>query len=215
MIVAEFEFRSPVIAAALRAAPDMVIEHEQFGALDGEGIRTFFWASGGDFDRFEEGLSADSSVTETERLIELDGRRLYRTTLAGEGLDASIYPTLVDVDGIVRELTGSVDGWECTAMFPEHAAISEFQSALDERDLEFTLRTLYTQPESLDGEALSLTDHQHETVVKALENGYYDIPRGVQLNALSEELGISHQACSERLRRAHRTLAEGAVDDLN
>ncbi|MFB9808291.1 helix-turn-helix domain-containing protein [Haladaptatus pallidirubidus] len=45
----------------------------------------------------------------------------------------------------------------------------------------------------------------------ALESGYYDIPRGISGEELSDDLGISHQALSERLRRAYKNLISNAL----
>ncbi|ODR82855.1 DNA-binding protein [Haladaptatus sp. W1] len=53
-----------------------------------------------------------------------------------------------------------------------------------------------------------LTEQQHETLRSAMEWGYYEIPRRATATDLAEELGVSHQAISERLRRGHRCLVE-------
>ena len=40
------------------------------------------------------------------------------------------------------------------------------------------------------------------------ERGYFDVPRQVDAQALAEELGISHQAFSEQIRRATGTMIQ-------
>ncbi|EFW93068.1 DNA binding domain-containing protein [Haladaptatus paucihalophilus DX253] len=52
------------------------------------------------------------------------------------------------------------------------------------------------------------TEQQHETLRSAMDRGYYEIPRRMTTTDLAEELGVSHQAVSERLRRGHRCLVE-------
>lgn len=47
-----------------------------------------------------------------------------------------------------------------------------------------------------------LTSKQYEALTTAYERGYYQVPRETDLQKLAEELDISHQALSERLRRA-------------
>lgn len=56
-----------------------------------------------------------------------------------------------------------------------------------------------------------LTVLQKETLELALDQGYYDVPKKASLHDLAADLGVSHQALSERLRRAHRNLAAAAV----
>ncbi len=46
------------------------------------------------------------------------------------------------------------------------------------------------------------------SLIKAKEMGYYDVPRGISLSELADELGVSHQALSERLRRGHGRLID-------
>ena len=49
-------------------------------------------------------------------------------------------------------------------------------------------------------------------LVAAFEAGYYNIPRDVTLEELADELGISHQALSERFRRAYEGLITAELD---
>lgn len=56
-----------------------------------------------------------------------------------------------------------------------------------------------------------LTDIQHDTLVTAIRAGYYDVPRSLLMGELTDELGVSQQALSNRLRRRHRTLVENAL----
>jgi len=56
-----------------------------------------------------------------------------------------------------------------------------------------------------------LTDKQLEVLNAALEHGYYECPRETQLKELADEIGISHQALSERMRRANKQLALAAL----
>ncbi|WP_264780837.1 helix-turn-helix domain-containing protein [Haladaptatus sp. T7] len=53
-----------------------------------------------------------------------------------------------------------------------------------------------------------LTEQEHETLRSAMERGDYEISRWVTTTGLDEELGVSHQAVSEQLRRGHRCLVE-------
>lgn len=56
-----------------------------------------------------------------------------------------------------------------------------------------------------------MTDEQHEALVAGVEGGYFEIPRWVSLAELAKEFRISHQALSERFRRAYRTLVSSQL----
>ncbi|WP_254662883.1 helix-turn-helix domain-containing protein [Haladaptatus sp. W1] len=44
---------------------------------------------------------------------------------------------------------------------------------------------------------------QLEVLQLAAKHGYYDVPRGITLRELADRIDVSHQAVSERIRRAH------------
>ncbi len=69
-----------------------------------------------------------------------------------------------------------------------------------------------SQDEALETTA-ALTEPQREAIAEAYRQGYYDVPREISLEELANELDISHQALSERLRRANRVLAGEQLDD--
>ncbi len=57
----------------------------------------------------------------------------------------------------------------------------------------------------------ALTEKQRHTLEVALELGYFETPRDITLKELAAELDITHQALSERLRRATAALATAAL----
>ncbi|MGB9954814.1 helix-turn-helix domain-containing protein (plasmid) [Haloferax prahovense] len=56
-----------------------------------------------------------------------------------------------------------------------------------------------------------LTDRQHHTLVTAFRQGYYSVPRDSDIRELSNTLGVTHQATSQRLRRGHERLIRRAL----
>ena len=66
-------------------------------------------------------------------------------------------------------------------------------------------------PPSVGGDALPRK--QAETLRLALETGYFDVPRDVTLQDLADELGVSDQTVSERLRRGIATVVDDALED--
>lgn len=55
---------------------------------------------------------------------------------------------------------------------------------------------------------IELTKSHHDILIEAFEAGYFKVPREVNLNDLSEQREVSHQAVSERLRRGIRNLLQ-------
>lgn len=57
-----------------------------------------------------------------------------------------------------------------------------------------------------------LSDDQREAIEAARELGLYTVPRSVTMQDVGDDLGVSHQAISERLRRAHGRLVDALFD---
>lgn len=58
----------------------------------------------------------------------------------------------------------------------------------------------------------SLTERQEEAVRKALDAGYYEVPRKVSLTELAKEMELSPSSLSELLRRGERCILSGYLD---
>jgi predicted DNA binding protein len=80
----------------------------------------------------------------------------------------------------------------------------------DEHGLNFevsSIRELDSEPAGRYG----LTTQQYEVLATAASQGYFEVPRAVTLEELAEEFDVSHQAVSERLRRAVNALVEDTL----
>ncbi|WP_409348397.1 helix-turn-helix domain-containing protein [Natronorarus salvus] len=71
--------------------------------------------------------------------------------------------------------------------------------------MSLTLTAIYEMNDDRSGQ-FGLTEEQTEALTLATERGFFVVPREIDLQDLSTELGISHQLLSERLRRAQYTL---------
>jgi hypothetical protein len=58
-----------------------------------------------------------------------------------------------------------------------------------------------------------LTDHQRRLVERAVELGYYEVPRDCTLTALADDLGIAKATASESLARAERRIVHEYLAD--
>jgi hypothetical protein len=165
------------------------------------------WVYGGDPDAFERRLGSDETVEEFALLDELDGQRLYRVEWAVD--DRLAVQGLSDREVTVLSATGSRKSWQLKLRFKDAEALSEFHSQNLDRTVEVTLERLYDP--IVESSRNQLTSVQRETLRLAYEEGYFDIPRRTTLVELGEQLGISDQSVSERLRRAQTNLIDGTL----
>jgi hypothetical protein len=152
-------------------------------------------------DGFERAAAADRAVTEIRR-VSVDGEgRLYRVAFAG--------PEAVPANAADWLDAGYVDGrWSVTARFEGREAFADHCERLEEGGSAVTVGRLYDgRPGPSDG----LTDLQRETLELAYERGFFEVPRAATMQELGEELGVSEQAVSQRLRRGYARLIEGSL----
>ncbi|PSQ61484.1 MAG: helix-turn-helix domain-containing protein [Halobacteriales archaeon SW_9_67_25] len=98
-----------------------------------------------------------------------------------------------------------------------------------ERDNEFEVKSrqqlesdalfsLFQHPEAV-GKFLtaceSLSATEHATLRTAVEEGYFDEPRGATLATVSEEFGVSKSAASRNLRRGQRKVLSRLVEAMD
>lgn len=179
---------------------------EQLVATDEGSLTAFLWIEG-DLAGIDRALEEDATV-ERARLV-VDGEsRLYRV----EWIDRTdvLARFLLEEKGAVISAHGSGEGWRLRLLSPAREELSRTYDYCRSNGIEVEIHTLYDADEGRQGR-FDLTDAQEETLTRALERGYYEIPRNVDMDALAEEFGVSHQALSERLRRAHGALVETAL----
>jgi predicted DNA binding protein len=195
----------------LEVTDDLDVEIERVVAYDPDQVMPYVWFSGDEptLRTVDDALTDDPSVEEAQRLTDLDEECLYRMNWVDDV--AVMLHLLTEEQATILDAYVENDRWRFRVLFPERAALSRTYEFVTERGLSIEVRKIHRLEENRHGR-YGLTDAQHETLVAALERGYYEIPRGVDMDELSGELGISHQALSERLRRAHRTLVEEVVD---
>lgn len=185
-------------------------------------------ARGGRRAALERGLDVIRAHEETESL----------DLLAKQGSTARVRLTMgttelmgavVAADGYLTGPFENVDGserWEIG--FDDEAAAEHALERLDRLDDEYELRerrrlepttvleTLRAESVGttvLDG-ARALTPAERETLQRAVDGGYYDVPRTTTLGGLAASLEVSDAAVSKTLRRAERKLLAPTVAAL-
>lgn len=200
---------------ALSAVPDMVARLEDVRPDPEESWRVIFWASGDDFDAYEDAMTDDPAVADWELLTALPDRRLYRVTLTGESGQQMLHSIVVERDITIIELSLTADRLEILARFPSREALAAFREACRERGLAFHLDQLYDEEAvANDGGVASrygVTESQREALLAALEAGYFDVPRAAKMAEIADDLDVSTTALSRRLRRGQRNLLRNTL----
>ncbi|MEE6209446.1 helix-turn-helix domain-containing protein [Salarchaeum sp. III] len=164
--------------------------------------------SGADFSAFEDELHATGSVSDFSVLDEYEGSRRYSLSWTGDERD--VFDDLQDAGAHVLSAGGNGDHWEFETRFRTEDDLAAFSDQCQSRGVPLEVLSLQKNDRKKNG-AFGLTAEQHETLLAALDAGFYDVPRDTTTVELAETLGISDQSLSERLRRAHATLVESAL----
>ncbi|ADJ14069.1 helix-turn-helix domain-containing protein [Halalkalicoccus jeotgali] len=196
------------LSHTLDALDEVNFEIERIVAHDPDHVMPYVWATGADPETLRETLEEDPSVSDVEIIAEPDEESLYRMNWI-DSTEALVH-ILTEEDGTVLAAEGRQDGWFLRILFPDRDALSRTYEFCEDEDLSMDVQRIYNIDQGKQGR-FGLTDEQEETIASAYEHGYYDVPRDVSLSDFAEELDISHQALSERLRRGHKTLVENTV----
>ncbi|ELY41616.1 helix-turn-helix domain-containing protein [Natronorubrum sulfidifaciens] len=193
-----------------------ILELEASGTVElenmvplGEKAVPFFSVSDEVRESFEENVENHPSV---ERIIEVtrhDAERLYSLEW-NVGRDVFLQG-IVDLQGQLLSATGTVRTWEFEIRFPTHETLSEFQEYCSNAHIPLEVGRIYNPVRPGTGIWYGVTQAQRETLVRAVQGGYYSIPRQMSTQDLADELGISDQAVTERLRRAIETLTTNTL----
>lgn len=197
-----------LLGRTLERNPETRIEIERV-AVEDEDVTPYFWAAGGDFERFEAALAEDPTVSDYLTLEDHDGERLYRVDWAQNS--RSIVYAVSEAEATILQATGEGTEWSVELLFPDEESLSEFQGYAADNDLSFELEWLHdsAHPEAVG--KYEVTEEQREALVTAYRMGYFEVPGEVSLGELSDELDISKNAASARLHRGYSNLVENTL----
>ncbi|MDG5817716.1 helix-turn-helix domain-containing protein [Natronococcus sp. A-GB7] len=210
--IAEYSLSNhPIMQTARRRVPEVSVEVEDEQPDRREGSHLTFRAIGeeAELERFFGVLADDPSVETFERLSTLSERCLFRVLLTPEGERGMTYVDAVEFGVTLLDIELQEEGVRYRAHFPNRDALSAYRECCEERELAFTLHRLY-RSENDETEKYDLTPRQAAVLRRALERGYFDVPRNVSAEELAEEFEISSQALSALLRRGQRAVLRDA-----
>jgi len=211
-IIAEFRLSDAplVLMPSVRAAPGMTLRRE-WSIKDEENDPVMFtWASDGDFEAFEAALPDDPTIREHERIDDEGDQRLYRVVINRE---VSTNPAPIDRETGASRLSieTTVEGAVLEVRLPDREALQEYVGLL--RENEFSVELLRAYPASQPTDRFGLSEKQAEALAVAHDGGYFEVPRETDLDRLADELDVSEQALSERIRRGLSAVLDETVGD--
>lgn len=211
-LIAEFRLSSPdfPLMDALSAVPDMRLRVEQAIAEHSDRPILFLWASGDDLQTFEAALKSDPTIVDPTRVEDTDDRRLYRVQVTEEA-QMVLYPAELETSTSRLSVSATAQGVETRMRLPDRGALFRFREICKEQGVSFTLQRLYESNDSSASGQYGMSTKQQITLQKAIERGYYAVPREITLEELATELNISRQAASERLRRGCHILISNTL----
>ena len=171
------------------------------------GVVPYFWVQGvaaedllavfGDHPQVESTAVVDS-VDEDEHLV----RVVWTQEAHG------IVWALAEHEITLLSGTGYEGRWRFQIRSENQGAISSFMKTCREENIGVHLLGLHSLDTGASVTPTDLTDAQREALLLAFERGYFETPRRASLEDLADDLDISRQAFSSRLRRAlHRVVA--------
>ncbi|WP_330631739.1 helix-turn-helix domain-containing protein [Halocatena halophila] len=212
-LIAEIRFYSPELPFmnALATVPSMTLQVEGTVEEHSDQPLVIIWVYGNEFESFEAALEADETIDSVQTVDRFPGRRLYRTRVA-ETATMVLYPVEAE-SGISRlSITITANGVDSRIRLPDRDALKVFRQYCEKADVSFSLRGIYEGDESATSGRHELSNKQREALELAITEGYFTVPRKTTLEELSEQLGISRQAASERIRRGCQKLVSNALN---
>lgn len=211
-IIVEFEFRPPemVLEETFERVPEVELEVSREVAMDPVTPIAFLWVSGCDLDAFERAAEEDETVAGLQRYGRRGDEVLYRLVVS-EDTGVNVYPAWVERGGELLYKEWGDGLWYAEMRFPDYESLQSLREWCSDNGVEFRLQSVY-QDEGIDDRQV-LTDDQREVLELALESGFFEVPRQASMRDLADELDVSTQAVSERLRRANRRLVAEFVGE--
>lgn len=188
------------LGRVLSGPPVMRLELERI-VPTGNAVMPFVWATGEEFEAFEEKVRESPSVKELLALDKVGDSGLYRIEWRDHPED--LIEAIAESDAAVLEARGK-ENWTFRLRFPDHDKLSLFHNYCTDHDVTIRIDRTYTLTEETErGRQFDLSQEQREALVLALRRGYFATPSEVSLDELADELDISRQALSNRIRRGN------------
>ena len=200
-VIAEFSIEADqfLLGRIIAEFPDVAVELERV-VPTGNRIMPYIWGYGEDLGEFITAMQGHPNVKSITAVDQVDNQALFKIEWEDptEQLIAGIAETTATILKAHSDNT-----WAFEIRFEDHQGLAEFNKYCTVHGIEYSLERVSALTDSqYFQQSYALTKPQYEALSLAVEHGYFEIPREVTYNELAEQLDISEQALSERVRRA-------------
>lgn len=192
----------------LTSLPAIEFECERIVTSGEDVVMPLLWVRGSNADTIQQAFQGDPTVENVELLSAFGDEQLYRMEWISQV--QLVVQILTNSKSTIMDAVGMDDQWRLRVLYPSRTDVSVTLEFVKDRRLTFdveTIREMEGQPAGRYG----LSEAQYEALATAVSHGYYQVPRENALEDIAAVLGISHQALSERIRRATRALIEDTI----
>lgn len=177
----------------------------------GQTFVPYLWTPTATVDPVSEGLREVPDVESVAVVDDTGEHTLLRVEWA-ESVHG-LLEMLAETGATVLAGAGEAGTWRLRLRFSDPDSLSDFFQRCADRGVPVTLEVIHgADRDERAAVGLDLTEAQREALEVALEAGYFEVPRRIDLVELASRLGISDSAASERLRRGTATLLRDAIE---
>jgi hypothetical protein len=209
-IIADFSVPADAFcfAETLATLPEITAELDRLVAYSPDHVMPFIWILDADQDAVDAALVDDPTVVTAATTDAFDDALLYQVTWSDVVSDR--LQVILDHDGVVLEARGHGDEWRLEVRFGSREHFSTFEEHFGQYG-ELTLHQL-ASPQTPGATQYGVTTEQREALLMAYDAGYYEIPSETTGEEIAQNLSISQQSFSRRLKRGVATLIEDTID---
>jgi len=172
-------------------------------------IIPYFWVRGVETEDIEAAFDPHEGVTAIQLVDSVEDEYLMRAEWKQAYF--GVLSALAKANVVVLTGIGTKDEWRFEVRGESQEAIAEFREDCQKNDIPIEITAVHAML-PIKGEGYELTETQREALVLAHERGYFDTPRKASLEEIADELGITQQSLSSRLKRGHRRLIGDPVE---
>ena len=196
------------LAETFTAHPDLTFRIEKLVTTGENAVMPWLWTRNVPSDELEGTLREDRTVDSVELLTKHEDESLYEM----KWIDniQLILQMITNSEATVIDAIGEGGQWKLRVLYPERGEYSKTSEFCETHGVDFGVASIRDVDRS-SASRYGLTSEQRDTIVEATRRGFFKIPREITLEELSDEMGVSHQALSERLRRGHEALVENTL----
>lgn len=209
-VLAEFSIEADqfLLGRIIANFPDVAVEIERV-VPTGNRIMPYIWGYGNDLDEFVTAMREHPNVESITAVDRVDNQALYK--IEWEDPTERLIAGLSETTATILE-AHSDDTWTFEIRFEDNRGLAAFSEYCDSHSIEYRLKRVSALTDSEYFEkSYAFTELQYEAVSLAVERGYFEIPREVTYKELADQLDVSEQAVSERVRRATNKVMRAAM----